>query len=438
MKGWIERRGENSYRLNVSCGTKDGKQIKKRRAVHVTGKTDAEKKKEAEKLLAEFMVEIERGLVIDGKKSTFKEFVETWLREYAEVELAPKTVFRYKEILNSRILPSLGHIKLDQLRPQHIIEFEAMLRQDGIRQDGKPGGLSRRTILQHHRIMSSILNDAMQWQLIYSNPVARVKPPKIEKKQAACYDEEQMLDLLDAMELAPLKYRVMVDLAIGTGLRRGEIMGLEWPALDLDKCTLEVCQASQYLPGQGTFTKGPKNETSKRLIAVPANTIALLKKWKAQQNEQRLRVGDLWRTKNEEGMEENWVFTTWDGHRMHPDTISKWFPEFIKKVAIHKACNSFMQKDYCPNCDKKVPEDEIIRLPKLNFHGLRHTSLTLLIAEGVDLREVSGRAGHANMSTTGDIYAHFLKKADQSAAEKLDNLMTKRKKKQDGKQISSK
>ncbi len=426
--GQIEWRGANSCRLTVQAGVKDGKQIRKRRTVQVTGRTDAERRKAAEKALAEFTVEIEKGMVIDGKKQTFKQFVETWLKEYAEVELEPKTLFRYKEILDSRILPSLGHIKIDQLRPNHIIEFENMLREDGIRKDGKPGGLSRRTILQHHRIMSSILNDAVQWQVIYSNPVARVKPPKIEKKQAACYDEDQMLDLLDAMELAPLKYRVMVDLAIGTGLRRGEIMGLEWPALDLDKCTLEVRQASQYLPGQGTFTKGPKNETSKRLIAVPASTIALLKKWKAQQNEQRLKVGDIWHTKNKEGIEENWVFTTWDGHRMHPDTISKWFPEFIKKVAIHKTCNGFMQKDYCPNCDKKVPEDEIIRLPKLNFHGTRHTSATLLIGEGTDIREVAGRLGHSNISTTGDIYAHFLKKADQAAAEKMDALMTRRKK----------
>jgi integrase len=405
MKGWIERRGENSYRLNVSCGTKDGKQIKKRRAVHVTGKTDAEKKKEAEKLLTEFMVEIERGLTVESKRQSFKQFVDRWLKDYAEINLAPKTLFRYKEILDSRILPSIGHIKIDQLRPTHIIEFENMLREDGIRKDGQAGGLSEKTILQHHRIISSILNDAVQWQAIFSNPAARVKPPKVPKKQAACYDEDQMLDLLDLLDQVPpegLKYRVIVDLALGTGLRRGEIMGLEWPDINMDKCTLEVRQASQYLPGQGCFIKDPKNETSKRLISVPASTIVLLKKWRAQQAEQRLKVGDQWSGGD-------WVFTAWDGHRMHPDTISKWFPEFLKKN----------------------------NLPHIPFHGLRHTSATLLIAEGSDIREVSGRLGHSNTSTTGDIYAHFLKKADQAAAEKLDNLMTRRKKKQDGKANSS-
>jgi len=187
----------------------------------------------------------------------------------------------------------------------------------------------------------------VQWQAIFSNPAARVKPPKVPKKQAKCYDEEQMLTLLDALDQLPaekLKYHVIVDLALGTGLHRGEIMGLEWLDIDLDKRTLEVRKASQYLPGKGCFIKDPKNETSKRLISVPASTIALLKRWKAQQSEQRLKVGDLWHSKNEKGEEKNWVFTTWDSHRMHPDTISKWFPEFVQKIMIHKACNGFIQK----------------------------------------------------------------------------------------------
>ncbi len=407
MTGQVEPRGKGSYRLTVQCGIKDGKQIRKRRTAH------AKTPHEAEKMLAGFIVEVERGLVIDGKKMTFKEFVERWLKDYAEANLAPMTLFRYKDLLTGFILPSLGHIKLDQLRPTHIIEFENMLRENGIRRDKKPGGFSEKTIMQHHRIISSILNDAIQWQLLFSNPAARVKPPKVPKKQAACYDEDQMVTLLGILDqLLPefLKFRVMVDLALATGLRRGELMGLEWKDIDFDSCTLEVRQASQYLPGKGCFVKDPKNETSKRLISVPVNSIALLKKWKAQQSEQRLKVGDLWHKQNEKGEDENWVFTTWDGRQMHPDTPSKWFNKFLKKN----------------------------NLPHIPFHGLRHTSATLLIAEGSDIKEVSGRLGHANTSTTGNIYAHFLKKADQAAAEKLNNLMARRKQKQDSKASSNK
>jgi integrase len=267
MTGSIEWRGKNSCRLIVSCGMKDGKQIKKRRTVQVTGRTDAEKKRDAEKALAEFTVELERGLVIDGKKLTFKEFVDRWLHDYAENELAPKTLHRYREILNTRVLPALGHIKIDQLRPAHLIEFLNMLREDGIRKDNqpvmkdgkvvrengkivrekKPGGLSGKTILYHHRVISSILQDAVEWQVILNNPAARVKPPKVERHPAVCYDVDQMIALLEALDKLPeeeLKFHVMVDLALGTGMRRGELAGLEWPLFNLEKCTVRVRQAA--------------------------------------------------------------------------------------------------------------------------------------------------------------------------------------------------
>jgi integrase len=134
---------------------------------------------------------------------------------------------------------------------------------------------------------------------------------------------------------------------------------------------------------------------------VPQSSIALLKRWKVFQAKQRLKVGDLWAGGD-------WVFTTWDGHRMHPDSISGWWPKFLKKN----------------------------NLPHIPFHGLRHTSATLLIAEGTDVQEVAGRLGHATTSTTTSIYSHFIRSADQAAAEKLDNLLTRRKSRQDGKQIS--
>lgn len=115
----------------------------------------------------------------------------------------------------------------------------------------------------------------------------------------------------------------------------------------------------------------------------------LLKQHKAQQAEQRLKVGDLWRGSNR-------LFVTWDGRPMFPDTISNWFPEFLKHH----------------------------NLPPLTFHGLRHTSATLLLAEGVPLKNVSKRLGHSSVTTTGDIYAHALRSVDREAAEKLDGLLT--------------
>jgi integrase len=189
----------------------------------------------------------------------------------------------------------MGHLKIEQIRPTHLLEFYTNLQEDGIRADGKPGKLSEKTVLYHHRILSSIFNDAIQWQVLASNPASRVKPPKVIKKQASCYDEKQTVILIDAIEKEELKYKAIITLALFTGLRRGELMGLEWQDIDFNRGIMEVRQASQYIPGQGTFTKEPKNETSKRIMAIPASVLNLLKQYKAHQAEERLKVGSLWR-----------------------------------------------------------------------------------------------------------------------------------------------
>ena len=175
-----------------------------------------------------------------------------------------------------------------------------------------------------------------------------MKSPRVTKKQTACYDEEQTAALLEALEHEEPKYKVLINLALFTSLRRGEIMGLEWRHIDFKEGTLMVEQASQYLPGQGTFTKTPKNETSARVISLPAFLVDMLRQHKKDQVETRLKVGDMWQGSDR-------IFTTWDGRPMHPDTVSSWFPKFLKR---HD-------------------------LPPLSFHGLRHTAATMMINAGV-------------------------------------------------------
>lgn len=383
LVGHIEKRGPGKYRLTVSGGFDASRnRIRHRRTVQAANDT------EAEKLLAAFITEIEGGMYVEPSKLPFKDFVAKWLKEYAEPNLEPKTYHRYKDILNSRIIPGLGCLKLDKIKPLHIVEFENSLRQDGVRKDGKPGGLSEKTIMQHHRILSVIFNTAVKWGILKENPVSRVKPPRVKKKEVPCYNEEQTAAMLAALEKEPLKYQVIVHLTLVTGLRRGELMGLEWSDIDFENGTLNVDRTSQYVPGKGTFVKSTKNEESKRMISLPKSTLDLLKRYKVEQNKQRLKVGDLWQGSDR-------IFTTWNGKPMFPDTVSNWFPKFLKKHG----------------------------LPHLNFHGLRHTSATLLINEGVNIKAVSSRLGHARTSTTVDIYAKALRSADRVAAEKMENII---------------
>ncbi|WP_372997424.1 tyrosine recombinase XerC [Lutispora sp.] len=474
----IEKRSECSYRITVSAGyNSDGKQIKKHKTINLDPKlTEKQKEKELDRQSVLFQEEVERGTYLDADKLTFKQFIEKWLKDYAEPNLAPKTLYRYKELLDTRIIPALGHIKLSKLQPTHLTSFYNNLRENGIRIDakyiakpelqnllsdrglshidiaqlsgisdrtfsgmlsgmsvshktaqavtktlevkldsifslnGEPRGLSERTVLHHHRLISSILTAAVQWQLILINPATRVKPPSPERAEAKHFDEVQTDYILQLMEAEPLKYRTMINLAVYGGMRLGELAGIEWDDISLEKGLLQIRQAGQYLPGEGTFTKVPKNESSKRIISLPGTVISLLKQYKLWHNGQKAKLGDdLW-------VDSGRLFTAWNGEPMFPDTPSKWFHKFIQQH------------------NKKIMEDEKISkedkskylLPEVNFHGLRHTNATLLIGQGVDVTTVSSRLGHARTSTTTDIYSHALKKPDIEAANKLENLFKKK------------
>lgn len=350
-----EYRNSNTYRMVVFDGfNADGSRRRFTRTVQSDSIDDLKT------MYAEFMTQVKKGLIADPTKTTFEQFITKWLSTHAEKHLEPKTLYRYKEMLDSRIIPYLGDIKLEKIQPSHLLEFYDILSQDGIRKDGKEGGLSCQTILHHHRLISTILQDAVEWQLIISNPARRVKPPKVEKKEAAFYDYKQTSHLLELLEKEPLKYRVMIVLDIFTGVRCGELMGFTWSSIDFDKSTIQVKEASQYLPDRGTFKKKLKTKTSYRKLSLPQSVIELLKKYKAWYNEERLKAGDQWN-------ETDRLFVTWDGKPMFTYTPSNWFGKFIERKM----------------------------LPKITLHGLRHTNAALLLST----RNPSNLTSNAELSS---------------------------------------
>lgn len=391
----MEKRGKNSYRLTVSCGYDiNGKKIIKRKTISIDPKlTEKQKEKELQRQLTIFEDEVEKGTYLDAGKITFEEFIYKWLNDYAEKQLEPKTIHRYKEILTTRVIPAIGHLKLNKIQPTHLIAFYNNLAEDGIRLDGKQGTLSSRTILHHHRLISSILTEAVQWQLILDNPCKRVKAPRTEKTEARHYNEEQTETMITLLESEPIKYRTMITLVIFTGIRLGELVGLTWENIDFDQSCLHVRQASQYLPGKGSFDKSTKTQSSQRVISLPQTVLNQLRQYKNWQNDERLKLGECWQDNDR-------IFTQENGKPIFHTTPSSWFKKFIRKH----------------------------NLPEITFHQLRHTNATLLIAQGVDVRTISGRLGHARTSTTTDIYAHALKRPEKEAAEKLETLFTKNKK----------
>lgn len=449
----VEKRGD-SYKITVSCGYDvNNKQIRHRLTwTPDPGMTTRQIEKELDRQTVLFEERCRTGQVIDGNIK-FADFAERWFIDYAELNLRPTTVSRYR-LLMPRINAAIGHIRLDKLQPHHLIAFYKNLDEEGIRHDGKyrcaidlddwiksnelsrrkfaalagvcptvidcaaqgktisqrsaervsealgasmaklfdasdkSTKLSRTTVAHHHRLISSILSTAVKWQVILSNPCARVDPPKVQPKEALYLDEYDAARLLEALESESVQHRTIVKLLLYTGMRRGELCGLEWGDVDFERSVLHVRRSSLYLAGKGVFTDQTKNTSSVRSLKLSDDAVAALREQRTWQLKERLRLGDIWQNTDR-------VFTCWDGKPIRPDVVTGWFSKFVKK---HD-------------------------LPPIHIHSLRHTNATLLIAAGTNLQTVASRLGHDKSTTTQKIYSHAIKSADAAAAETLQDIL---------------
>ena len=270
---------------------------------------------------------------------------------------------------------------------------------------------SEKTILHYHRLIGTILRQATRDQLIPRNIATRdyMKAPRVPRKEAIYLDEKQTADVLRCLENEPIKWKTAVSLLIYTGMRRGELLGLEWKDIDFENNLIHIYRTSQFVANMGLITKDTKNISSERTIALPASAIRLLAEYREYCYDMREQIGDYWHSKikvtyvdgKQETIDNDRIFTADNGLPMNPDSITGWIRKFIKRH----------------------------NLPKFTPHSLRHTNASLLIANGVNISTVSKRLGHSNIATTTKIYSHALQSADEKAseilAEKLDPLYRK-------------
>jgi integrase len=389
LAGNIIDMGNGKYRLRVSNGFDlNGKRKYYNKTVSCASK------REAEKELARFITSIEGGCTYSASKTTLNEYSQMWLQTYVMPNLSPTTYQSYNEKLNKHILPYLGSKRLDKIKPLDLDNlYNFLLTKPTNRKDnlGNFKTLSPASVHRVHEILSSIFNNALRWDLVPYNPCIKVVQPKYRRTKMSCYDEETSKRLINTLlAKAPIKYKCFVILAILTGFRRGEIVGLHWDDIDFKNHKITVNRSAYYLSGQPTSEKGPKTDTSNRTIVVPKLCFDLLKQWRAEQGKMRLAIGDKW-----QGAEN--IFTTDNGRIMNPSTGPKWFSDFLEK-------NNF---------------------PHIRFHDLRHTFATLLISGNVDVKTVSHKLGHASPTTTMNFYVHSLESTDRASAELLENMLIK-------------
>lgn len=385
MPSKIRKRGENTYELAVTNGYDYyNKQIVYRKTVK------AANEREAKKLYYKFESAVLQGDLTQTVKIKVGDFALQWYKEYCEPRLAGSTLRNYKRYLQQRIIPAIGHIDIRGLQPFHIIPFINGLTQLDSRLDGKTEEVNGQAAMYCYRVLSSMLAIAVKWGVIPANPCEKVDPPKVRKKIIPSYNVQETKELLSALDQVSIRERMMITLALGTGMRLGELLALQWSDIDSFAGTLQIVRSCQAIPHQGLSTKEPKNASSIRCVTLPESTIVMLIQYKQWQENEKIRLAGEW-------IEQGWVFSTEKGLLIHPSTLSHWFKRFLE-------------------------ENE---LPQMPFHGLRHTSASLLLAAGAPIKNVSNRLGHADIRTTGNIYAKIQNSVDKEIAEKMDNILKK-------------
>lgn len=355
--------------------TADGKRRQKTVTIRGT-------KKDAERELRQIEYELQNGTHIEPSHLTVESFFSQWL-ETAENIVARKTHQEYEGIVRNHIIPQLGGVLLSALSPLDIEGYCIEQLRSG-RLDGR-GGLSAQTVLHHHRLLHRALQQAVSWRLISNNPVDGVNPPRVEKQEMMVLDEQQTVLLLEYAKGNRLSVPIL--LAVTTGMRRGEILGLRWEDLDLGKSTLAIRRSLEQVK-EGLHFKPPKNGHG-RLVQVPQVTVEALRRHRIEQAERRLQLGPDYHNK---GL----ICPRQDGTPWPPSNLSKCFCEFIQQH----------------------PE-----LPKICFHGLRHGYATLSLGRGIHPKIVSEGLGHSGIGITLDLYSHATPAMRSEAASIFDVIL---------------
>lgn len=339
--------------------------------VRYSANTDT--RKEAQQKYREFLGHTDRGLVPPTQKVTLQGHIERWLADEVRHTRKPRTFESYRDCSRLYLIPTLGAIKLAQLQPTHVQRLCGALLDEG---------LSPKTVRIAHGVLHCALEQAVSWDLIPRNVASLVKAPRVKRKEIEALDEVQAKHLL--ISARGTRWAALIAVALATGMRQGELLGLKWPDLDLEHGVVRV----QRQLGRDGLLAELKNDHHRRSIDIPPHTIAALREHRREQTEERLLLGEQYTY-------QELVFCTHKGTPFAHRNVSREYKRLLVRAG----------------------------LPDISFHALRHTNATLLLLQGVHPKLVQERLGHSTVSMTLDIYSHVLPRLGKEAAEKLEALL---------------
>lgn len=430
-----------SYRIVVSLGIDEnsGKKLRETKSIKpkdLTERTPARIRKELEQLAIQFEQEVKEGFAFtSGDKMTFSQLVEEWdnnslNRKVLSGRMTPTVKESYISNLKYHVIPSIGGMKLNKIKASHIDKIVTQLLSEGKR----PA-----TIRNVFGCIRSCFNYAVRKDLIRENPCTRCEALPVNQKDGKLhtFDTNQAVRFLtEALYLnyevpikghtrsysekgegipfevkdytehrsVSLQWRTYFTLALFSGCRRGELLALNWSDIDINNRTISI-RKSLSKSNAGEYIKAPKTPSGVRMIKLPEICFELLRDWKHEQMEICFKLGTAWEGNRGKDFDDNPVFITETGRRMYLTSPTAKFKKILKAY------------------NETVPEDK--QLPLIKLHDLRHTTATLLLANGEDIKTVQYILGHKDASTTMNIYAEVLPENVQKASDKLEAIFSK-------------
>jgi integrase len=370
-EGSIVKRADGRYEGRVDLGWQTVNGKAKRRSKSVYGKT----KSECLEKLRSVQRDVEAGLPVRIERQTVAQYMHHWLEHTVKPNRRPKTYRSYEQIVRIHIVPALGRHQLQKLSAQHL---QQLLNQK------RESGLSARSVQYIHATLRAALNDAVNMDLVKRNVATQVQTPRAPRHEISPLSPEQARRLLDVAHSHRLG--ALFSVALALGLRQGEALGLRWQDVNLDDGTLRVVNQLQRVEGTLQLTP-PKSEQSRRTIAVPDAVVTQLRQHRIAQLQERLVAGDEW-------VDTDHVFTTTIGTPLDDSNVRRIFKQLLKQAG----------------------------LPAIRYHDLRHSTASLMLAQGVAARVVMETLGHSDIRMTMNTYSHVAPALQREAADRMNTL----------------
>lgn len=365
--GYVKKLKNGKYFLRLSFGFDEfGRRIQPSQTVK------AKSDREAEKLLMDFYGEHEKLKNRQKAKGplTLSELYDEWIKHHVESDLRESTQNFYKGLWEKH-LSVYGKSKLKTFSPKMVRDILSGFESSSRLRKGIYG------------MLNAMFSKATKWEYMVENPCNKVDVPKYKAPEKKPYTDEELIFILQTISDVELCFQAIFYFAVVCGLRRGEIVGLKWEDINFEANYFDVCRSTSNKKGEGTVPGDTKNFSSQRRLELPGILVPILKGIRAEQNEKKLKLGDHW-------IDEGWVFTRWNGQIMGQNRPDRWLAKMREKYP---------------------------KWPRKDLHTLRHTAITDMILDGVPLSIVSKTGGHAQQSTTLNIYSHVINRVQKQGVQ---------------------